>query len=283
MQLAREFLALLVLHANDALGEAPVLGDRGFQRRRKAIELAADVGDLGRSPLGHDEIVFAGFEHQQRVADLADGAQEIGNGRAHQDHCRNRQRGPAEGEADDRAPHLAGLVAEARRDDQRAEILPVDDDRHLVAPRRGAHPHEPLGRPAVGGHLRRHARERVVDAIDVNVAELLEAVEEHLEAVARLGRALQALDGGLHELLGKPHRAVVLGLDARTGAHNHRGDEQNQPEREDRNDQGVEPEPDGHAGFSFEMLRGDRRPGNFPGFDVTKFPLLFVTLYQRRS
>ena len=95
-------------------------------------------------------------------------------------------------------------------------------------------------------------RRGIVDTVDMDVPKLLQAVEEHLQSRARIARPLQASDGRLHEFLGQPHDAVVLGMDARTSADDHGGDEKCDTEGGQRNNQRVEPESDGHLFASLD-------------------------------
>ncbi|WP_291005184.1 hypothetical protein [Hyphomicrobium sp.] len=79
------------------------------------------------------------------------------------------------------------------------------------------------------------------------MAEILEAIEQHLEALARVGGALQALNRRFDELRGEPHDAVVFRMDARPGADEHHQHEGNQRQRQQRHEQGIEPKTNGHS------------------------------------
>ncbi len=92
----------------------------------------------------------------------------------------------------------------------------------------------------------------------MDVPQLLQAVEQHIELGARVARALQAGDRRFDKLLGEAHGAIVLGPDTRPGAEDHGGDERQQANGRQRYNEEGEPEAYGHgANLSMDCVGGD--------------------------
>ena len=133
---------------------------------------------------------------------------------AHQQHRGDGQAAADHSDGLDRFPDFGRLVVGARRNDEIAEVLAVDSDGDLHAGRWLGEIAQPFGRVTFGWGLDVTLGFPVAGPIDANVAQILETIEEHCEAGARIRCPLQALDGGFDELPGQPHDAVILRMDA---------------------------------------------------------------------